>query len=165
MSRFSKDLLLVIVALGASLVLGLFSNTLRHERLPFLYQNREMRMMKTVSSGNRTAFAEPEIIDFKQARLAQKEGSALFVDARESDFFEEGHIPGAINLPREDILLAKSGAVPKDKDRRLIVYCSGEDCEDSKIVAKGLSVMGYSNVSVYGGGWEEWTTAESPVQK
>lgn len=165
MGRFAKNLTLVLAVAAASLLLGLLSNALRREPLPLLYRNREARMMKTVSSGNLAAFVEPEILDLKQALLAQKDSSVLFVDARESDFFGEGHIPGAVNLPREDILLAKTKVIPGDEARRLVVYCSGEDCEDARIVAKGLSALGYSKVSVYAGGWEEWTASGAPVQK
>ena len=87
------------------------------------------------------------------------------MDARESAFFEEGHIPRAINLPREEILRAKTIRELADKARPVIVYCSEEDCEDGKIVAKGLLVLGHSKVSVYVGGWEEWAASRSPVEK
>lgn len=164
MSRIVRDGMLVCVVFGASLVLGLLSNSLRRERLPLLYQDRETRVLKAVLPGGTTAPVELETLDFQQANGAWKTSDALFVDARDSAFFEEGHIPGAVNVSREDILLAKA-RITSAKDRRLVVYCSGEDCEDSRAVAKGLCAMGYSNVTVYAGGWEEWSASGSPVEK
>ena len=87
------------------------------------------------------------------------------MDAREPAFFEEGHIPRSINLPRESILQAKTSLALADKSRPVIVYCSGEDCEDSKIVAKALLALGHAKVTVYAGGWEEWSASGSPVEK
>ena len=122
-------------------------------------------MLRSVSSVPEPAFREPELLDFKTALQAWKDSTALFVDAREPDFFEEGHIPQAINLPRDSILQAKALGELADKSRPLIVYCSGEDCEDSRIVAKGLLAMGHAKVSVYAGGMEEWSASGSPVEK
>ncbi len=164
MNRIARDVMLVCVVFGASLVLGLLSNSLRKERLPLLYQDRETRVLQTVSPGGTAAPVELETLDFQQASGAWKTSAALFVDARDPAFFEEGHIPGAVNVSRENILLARAG-ITSAKDRRLVVYCSGEDCEDSRAVAKGLSAMGYSNVAVYAGGWEEWSASGAPVEK
>ena len=47
-------------------------------------------------------------------------GNAVLVDVRDPDEFEEGHIPGAINLPLND-LRARSGELPRDRD--LWLYC------------------------------------------
>ncbi len=165
MSRTLRDLMVVAMACTASLALGLLTNLFRREPLPLLYESPGKRVVKAVSGGAAAEIREPEPIDFQRAREAAKDSRVLFVDARDSAFFEQGHIPGAINLPRGEILQA--GALPGlgDRIRPLVVYCSGEDCEDSKIVAQGLAAMGYSNVSVYAGGWEEWSASGSPVQK
>ena len=87
------------------------------------------------------------------------------MDAREPAFFEEGHIPRAINLPRDSILRAKFLGELSDKARPVIVYCSDEDCDDGKIVAKGLLALGHSKVSVFAGGWDEWAASGSPMEK
>ncbi|MFZ4777958.1 MAG: rhodanese-like domain-containing protein [Terrimicrobiaceae bacterium] len=165
MSRTVRELMLIALACAAALALGLLTNLIRREPLPLLYEDPAMRIVRAVSPAGQVEIREPETIDFKQAKVAAKDSRVLFVDARASAFFELGHIPGAINLPREEILQSKGLADLTEKARPLIVYCSGEDCEDSRIVAQGLSAMGYSNVSVYAGGWEEWSASGSPVQK
>ena len=46
--------------------------------------------------------------------------SALLVDVRDPDEFDEGHIPGAVNLPLNE-LRARLGELPRD--RELWLYC------------------------------------------
>lgn len=165
MSPTVRDLMPIAMACAASLALGFFTNLVRVKPLPLLYEAPEMRILRAVAPGGVTKFPDPETLDFRQVQEASKNSEVLFVDARAPAFFEQGHIPGAVNLPREDLLRARALAEMSDLKRRLIVYCSGEDCEDSRIVARGLCAMGYSNVSLYGGGWEEWSAAGAPVQK
>ena len=46
---------------------------------------------------------------------------------------------------------------------RIIVYCSGGDCHDSRLVANALLSLGFSNVSVFTGGWDAWSAAGLPA--
>lgn len=156
---------LVFLAFAASVMLGFLTNSLRRAPLPMVYENPETRMLRSISSGAGPIVREPVLLEFKAVLRTWKDSAALFVDAREPAFFEEGHIPQAINLPREEISLAKTIGALADKSRPVIVYCSEEDCEDGKIVAKGLLALGHSKVSVYAGGWEEWLALRSPVEK
>ena len=55
-------------------------------------------------------------------RLESSDGS-IFVDVRESDEWDEGHIPGAIYTGRGRLEQRIEGLVP-DKGRALVVYCS-----------------------------------------
>jgi rhodanese-related sulfurtransferase len=84
-------------------------------------------------------------------------GTACFIDARERDDYDEGHLRGAVSLPSsaiydniEDVL----GAIPPDS--LVIVYCGGDGCEASHSVADALrrDYM-YTNVHIHEKGWEE----------
>ncbi|MCX6970803.1 MAG: rhodanese-like domain-containing protein [Verrucomicrobia bacterium] len=165
MSWVARDIALIAAAFAASVVLGISTNVLRRVPLPMLYKNPEARVLSAVSPAAAITSGEPEVLEYKVAVQTWKASAALFVDARNPPFFEEGHIPRSINLPRDSIVQAGSIAALADKARPLVVYCSGEDCDDSRIVAKGLLAMGYSKVSVYSGGWEEWSASGSPVEK
>ena len=55
-------------------------------------------------------------------RLGSSDGS-IFVDVREPDEWDEGHIPGAIYTGRGRLEQRIEGLVP-DKSRPLVVYCS-----------------------------------------
>ena len=165
MTRVARDIALIAAAFAVSAVLGISTNLLRRVPLPMLYKNPEARVLIAVSPAAATASSEPEVMEYKVVLQTWKASSALFVDARSPLFFEEGHIPRSINLPRDSIIQAGSILELADKARPLVVYCSGEDCDDSRIVAKGLLAMGHSKVSVYAGGWEEWSASGSPVEK
>lgn len=86
---------------------------------------------------------------------------ALFLDARRSRDFAEGHVAGARSFPvwesevvRERIegLVAegRDGAVP------VVLYCSGGDCEDSHMLAQALFGAGFENLLVYRDGFPDW---------
>lgn len=165
MSRVARDIAQIAAAFAVSVVLGVSTNFLRRAPLPMLYKNPEARVLSAVAPATAPASSEPGVLEYKVVLQTWKASTALFVDARNPLFFEEGHMPRSINVPRDSILQVGSIAELADKTRPLVVYCSGEDCDDSRIVAKGLLAMGYSNVSVYAGGWEEWSAAGSPVEK
>ncbi len=116
-------------------------------------------------------------VKLDQLRLLVDNPSIALLDARPVSFFEIGHLPGALSLPRRDLdndgatanarlrevnqLLAKRGV------KRLVVYCSGAECTDSDVVARRLTAEGWKNnqVEVYGGGWAEWKKSGLPVEK
>ena len=73
----------------------------------------------------------------------QSPDTPLFVDVREPDEWEEGHIPGAIYTGRGRLEQRIEGLVP-DKTRPLVVYCSAGS--RSAFAAKALEDLGYENV-------------------
>ena len=85
-------------------------------------------------------------------RLASSE-SPLFVDVRESDEWEEGHIPGAVYIPRGRLESRIEGLIP-DKSRPLALYCSVGS--RSAFAAKVLGEMGYMDVVSVAGGFTDW---------
>ncbi len=87
-----------------------------------------------------------------QERLESSDGT-LFVDVREPDEWEEGHIPGAIYTGRGRLEQRIEGLVP-DKSRPLVVYCSAG--ARSAFAAKVLEDLGYENVVNLAGGFSDW---------
>ena len=72
----------------------------------------------------------------------------LILDVRTQEEFDEGHIPGAIVIPYDEIQQHAPTMLP-DKDQLLLVYCrSGRR---SKIAAEALVEMGYRNIKEFGG--------------
>jgi len=70
----------------------------------------------------------------------------LLLDVRRADEYAEGRIPGAVNLPYDEIAAGKPD-VPKD--RLVIVYC--RTGRRSAIAAESLSKLGFENVADFGG--------------
>ena len=81
-------------------------------------------------------------------KIMEKESDYVILDVRTPEEFSEGHIPGAINVPNEDIGTADIPELP-DKSRMILVYCrSGRR---SKEAAEKLCALGYTNIIEFGG--------------
>ncbi len=85
--------------------------------------------------------------------LAGQDEAPLFVDVREHDEWQEGHIPGAVHAPRNNLESRIEGLVP-DKDRPLVVYCGSGT--RSAFSTKVLRELGYEHVRNLGGGFSDW---------
>lgn len=99
--------------------------------------------------GEQTAVYSYEIITQDKAKeIMDSDESHIVLDVREQEEYDEGHIPGAILIPHEEIAMRAESMLP-DKDALILVYCrSGRR---SKIAADALASLGYSNVKEFGG--------------
>jgi molybdopterin/thiamine biosynthesis adenylyltransferase/rhodanese-related sulfurtransferase len=76
------------------------------------------------------------------------------VDVRESEEWDQGHLPGAKHVPRGYLESRIEGAVP-DRDQRVILYCASGN--RSALAAKTLrDELGYENVESMTGGITLW---------
>jgi molybdopterin/thiamine biosynthesis adenylyltransferase/rhodanese-related sulfurtransferase len=99
------------------------------------------------------AKAEVEEVDARSAReLIDGERPAI-IDVRERDEWEEGHIAGAVHIPRGFLESRVEGAVP-DRSRPVLVYCSGGN--RSAFAARTLEELGYERVASLAGGFTDW---------
>jgi rhodanese-related sulfurtransferase len=91
-------------------------------------------------------------------------GGAFLIDARDPYEYEEGHLPGSINLPYETAISDPALLESLDTGGRpIIAYCGGGDCEVSYSLALELVASGYERVAVYVGGFPEWQENGLPV--
>lgn len=89
---------------------------------------------------NITAAEAKEIMDSQEGYI--------ILDTRAQEEYDEGHIPGAILIPHDEIL-EKAESVLTDKDQLILVYCrSGRR---SKLAAEDLVKLGYTNIREFGG--------------
>jgi len=90
----------------------------------------------------------------KQAKeIMDSQEGCIILDTRTQEEYDEGHIPGAILIPYDEIL-EKAEGVLTDKDKLILVYCrSGRR---SKLAAEDLVKLGYTNIKEFGGiiDWE-----------
>ena len=97
------------------------------------------------------------------------EGKALFLDARRSSVYAEGHIAGARSFPvwESDIDRRVKGLYEEGLDQKapVVVYCSGGDCEDSHMLAQKLYFAGFDDVLVYKDGFPDWQKRGLPTTK
>lgn len=155
-----RDLLFAFVIFVASVLAGVLVNELRSHPLPLLSLSPEERLVEGMELPADRIVGPIERIDLDSALAAYTEGTAIFVDARENEFYRLGHVPGAVNLPRGGFRKEIAEFQSKvEKFRAVVVYCSESSCEDSRIIAGALKRLGYGNVVVFEGGWEEWQAA------
>jgi thiosulfate/3-mercaptopyruvate sulfurtransferase len=96
------------------------------------------------------------------------------VDARDSGQYtgarrrgdRGGHIPGAVNIPRELFFAPGGGFLPLEEirrrvserglspDRRTVAYCNGGVA--ATVVLFNLARLGYTDAANYDGSWNEW---------
>jgi rhodanese-related sulfurtransferase len=92
---------------------------------------------------------------------------ALFLDARRSSVYAEGHIPGARSFPvwESDIDARVKALFDEGLDQRapVVIYCSGGNCEDSHMLAEKLYMVGFDNVLIYKDGFPDWQKRRHPV--
>lgn len=96
----------------------------------------------------------PEVSAQQVNELLKNNGkSPVVLDVRESDEWRQGHLEGALPLPRGFLEIKVEGAVP-DKNSPIIAYCAGG--VRSLLAAKVMKEMGYQNVSSMAGGYAAW---------
>lgn len=91
----------------------------------------------------------------------------VFVDARDDDHFQKGHIPGAYQLDPYHPEKYLDAVVPVCQNAEIVVvYCTGKDCDDSELAAILLRNIGIPNdkIFVYAGGYDDWTGGHNPVE-
>jgi rhodanese-related sulfurtransferase len=88
---------------------------------------------------------------------------ALFLDARRTSIYEQGHIAGArpFSVWESDIdekvnKLFGERSDASDQAKPIVVYCSGGECEDSHMLAQKLWGIQFNNVYVYKDGFPDW---------
>jgi rhodanese-related sulfurtransferase len=85
-------------------------------------------------------------------------GHLYVLDVRSPEEFREGHVPGAVNVPYDQIA-ARIAEVPKDKD--VVLYCrSGRR---AGIAADVLAANGYTRLSHLEGDMQAWIAQGRPV--
>src|SRR5919107_4970575 len=78
----------------------------------------------------------------------------VVIDVREQHEFEEGHIPGAVHVPRGHLESRIEGAAP-DRSKPVVLYCASGN--RSALAADTLErLLGYENVESMTGGITLW---------
>ena len=95
-------------------------------------------------------------------RLASPSPPTL-VEALGPSFFADAHLPGASNLPPDQVADRASTLLP-DRNDEIVVYCSGE-CDRARIVANALESRGYQRVHLLDGGKGDWLAAGHPLDR
>lgn len=94
--------------------------------------------------------------------MMNKDKELIIVDTRVEEYFNEGHIKGAINLPYTS-MKGMNKALKKELSKDIVVY--SEDGDRSKKICEILVTLGYSKLKNLEGGIKGWTDSGGEVVK
>ncbi len=87
----------------------------------------------------------------------------IIVEALGPAYYEDAHLPGALNLPHDQVDELAPEVLP-DKDAAVVVYCSNLACQNSVVASRRLVQLGYTNVFEYEEGKQDWIEAGLPTE-
>ncbi len=143
----------VFVIVVLSLLLGTSYSFIREKGL-FKKEER-----KSIS----TSFSQPSIIEINEFETLYLSNRGLIIDTRDPFDFQVGHITNAINIPLKNFDKHSGFLKTLKSDTLIITYCDGAQCNSSIEFAAKLSLLGFSNVKVFFGGWQEWSSKNLPT--
>ena len=113
--------------------------------LPFILS---LLLLSSCTAPGGSANSYRQISMDEAVKMMKNEKNYIILDVRRPDEYAKGRIPGAINVPNEEIGTANIAKLP-DKSQLILVYCrSGRR---SKEAAGKLVKLGYTNIVEFGG--------------
>ena len=119
--------------------------------------------MTRINRDQLVAIAKSQIVETTPQALSQRlrnGSSPLVVDIREREEYEQGHVPGALFIPR-GFLELRIEQHAYDPATPIVLYCAGG--VRSALAARNLQEMGYTQVESLIGGFGGWRGAGLPV--
>lgn len=104
-----------------------------------------------------------DLNDLKALEPFRQQDTVLF-EVLPLSYYEEGHLPGAIQIDLEEIP-KMSRKLGLKQSTKIITYCSGETCKNSHQAAALLEELGFKNVLVYSGGKKDWLARGNQLTK
>ena len=113
--------------------------------LPFVLS---LMLLSSCGNAGSSSSGYRQISMDEAVKMMKDEKNYIILDVRRPDEYADGHIPGAINVPNEEIGTTEIAELP-DKSQLILVYCrSGRR---SKEAAEKLVKLGYTNIVEFGG--------------
>ena len=101
-------------------------------------------------------------IDAQRAHeLSEEQDAPVFLDVREREEWDEGHIPGAVHVPR-GWLESRIEKTVSDRAKPVVAYCASGN--RSTFAARTLEELGYENVVSLAGGINDWKRHGYPLE-
>ena len=94
------------------------------------------------------------------ARMAQHQQDLLILDVRTPEEFAAGHIPGAVNIPHDQIA-ARLGELETAKSKDIVVYC--RTGRRSSLALDILQANGFKQLSHLEGDMVAWQAQNRPI--
>ena len=159
--NYSSSLNQIYIYISLSLLISFCVNILRTESLPFIAVPLEK--IDDIAQIENSSL-QPQIreisIDVAERLFSD---SVLFIDAREEEYYIEGHIPNSIcNDDFDSLVYQIEDFVTYNNG--FVVYCSDDDCGSSEDLAYQLQDQGFTNIYLFKGGWKQWVENDLPME-
>ena len=92
--------------------------------------------------------------------IKANENNLLIVDVREAEDYDKGHIPGAINLPKNQW----DNLQELRKDKTNVVYCYSQQCHLAANACVRFATKGYPVMELEGG-FEVWKEHDLDIEE
>ncbi len=149
--RWGQACLLIVIATAAALLYNIFGGV--------ALIAPESASMDALGQG----LPEQEgihLVGLDAARTFYSQQRGLIVDARSPELFAEEHLPGAVNCFAWELELFLPPLLERaDLGQPVLLYCAGENCEDSQFLAQTLQELGFGRLYVFEGGVSGWREA------
>ena len=161
-----KTLAQTLFILIVSALLGLANNYLVSDN-PVTISTERPRLKTAADSKFEKELeppAQPVVLDKEQLKRLLSRDNVVVIDARMPEEYASGHIPGAINIPFDQLgeHMAKVDALSQEK--WLVAYCEGPPCDKGQQLAYVLFDVGFDKVAYYDAGLDDWKTTEELAQ-
>lgn len=104
------------------------------------YAEHNRAEILSLVAGSATTQEDTEAISREELLSRLKEGDVVLLDVRPEEEYALGHLPGAINIPLEDL---ESRLADLPPDQEIIAYCRGSYCVFSADAVSALRAKGF----------------------
>jgi rhodanese-related sulfurtransferase len=126
---------------------------------------RKVAEVPVVEEPDETAIDGIRVVNLEEMLEVISRGINI-IDARTRSEYASGHIPGAILLDYYDMGHYLDRVLPMlDPEAETVIYCYGPDCDDAELLARELYTLGFANLLVYRGGFEEWVDSGQMIEE
>jgi rhodanese-related sulfurtransferase len=94
------------------------------------------------------------------AAMNERSEDTVFLDVREANEWNLGHIPGATFIPLGEVESKVEHVIPRD--RKVVVYCARGN--RSAVAADRMQKMGYTDVTSMSSGIAGWADAGGEIE-
>ena len=173
---------LVVAAVGTIIAFAANALSPRGLKLTQDYFHGETQPVLTDLVASRTNSVDPVVARLKEKGLQivngeqavemfhdplYQQGAIIFIDARNDEHYQGGHIPGAYQFDNYHPENYMGTVFPLCQSaQKIVVYCAGGNCEDSQFAALTLrdAQIPVEKLFVYTGGITEWTNRGNAVE-
>ncbi len=110
--------------------------------------------------------ASVPVISPQEAMERSRQGNVLILDAMPANFYQKGHIQGAVNMPIAlfDIVYMMNFA-DENKEREILIYGNTISKPYDLEIAGKLQLRGHTDVKIIDGGLTAWKAKGYPVEE